>query len=273
MKYLLPDSLMNPPEPLSVTVLGAGGTGGEVLNLLVRLHMGLLALGSQGLQVRVYDPAVFREANLGRQRCLPSEVGQYKALALVNRINLAFGLAWEAYPAAINGEALVENVPDILIGCVDKARVRQDIANTFSDSRHDAYGDYFDTCLWLDMGNSRYQGQAVLGELLHDRTNEFRLPHVADLFPALSQPEQFDEDDTPSCSLAEVIGPNGQDLLINPIVANHGINLLWLLLTTGVLENHGVIVDSRAMTTMPMPVSQEAWAFYGYSGSKIEKAA
>ena len=273
MKYQLPNSLMGAHSPLAVTVLGAGGTGGEVLSLLVRLHMGLLALGGKGLQVRVYDPAVFREANLGRQRCLPAEIGQYKASALVNRINVAFGLAWEAYPARVDADMLMEDMPDILIGCVDKASVRHEIAAVAAEYREDGYIDDPTTCLWLDMGNSRYQGQAVLGELLHDRTNDFRLPHVADLFPALSQPEQFDEDDTPSCSLAEAIGPNGQDLLINPIVATHGINLLWQLLTTGVLDNHGVIVDSRAMTTTPMPVSREAWAFYGYSDKTLSKVA
>ena len=59
-------------EPVPVTVVGAGGTGGEVMDGLARLHFALKALGHEyGLDVTLIDDDVVSESNIGRQRFSP----------------------------------------------------------------------------------------------------------------------------------------------------------------------------------------------------------
>jgi len=78
--------LINPTNPVTVTLIGAGGTGSQLLTALARMNHALVALGHAGLHVSLYDDDVVTEANLGRQLFADAELGQYKAAALINRI-------------------------------------------------------------------------------------------------------------------------------------------------------------------------------------------
>ena len=62
--------LLNPTNPISVNLIGAGGTGSKVLTALMEINESLIALGHAGLQVRLWDDDVITTANLGRQRFL-----------------------------------------------------------------------------------------------------------------------------------------------------------------------------------------------------------
>ena len=88
--------LLNPYHPVTVFVIGAGGTGSQVVTGLARMGMALQALGHPGLHVTVFDPDTVTEANIGRQLFSEAETGLNKAVALVTRINRFFGYAWEA---------------------------------------------------------------------------------------------------------------------------------------------------------------------------------
>ena len=59
--------LLNPQHPVTVNLIGAGGTGSQVLTNLARLDVTLRALGHPGLFVTLYDPDIVTEANIGRQ--------------------------------------------------------------------------------------------------------------------------------------------------------------------------------------------------------------
>lgn len=83
--------LMNPQHPVTVNIIGAGGTGSQVLTCMARLDVTLRTLGHPGLFVTLYDPDTMTEANIGRQLFSPSELGLNKALCLVKRINYFFG--------------------------------------------------------------------------------------------------------------------------------------------------------------------------------------
>ena len=48
--------LLNPRHPVTVFVIGAGGTGSQVITNLARMNMALQALGHPGLHVTVFDP-------------------------------------------------------------------------------------------------------------------------------------------------------------------------------------------------------------------------
>ena len=59
--------LLSPQHPVSVFVIGAGGTGSQVVTNLACMDMALRSLGHAGLHVTVFDPDTVTEANIGRQ--------------------------------------------------------------------------------------------------------------------------------------------------------------------------------------------------------------
>ena len=96
--HYIDNYLVNPQHPVTVNLIGAGGTGSQVLTCLARLDAALRGLGHPGLFVTLYDPDIVTEANIGRQLFGPSDLGQNKAQCLVTRINNFFGNDWKAQP-------------------------------------------------------------------------------------------------------------------------------------------------------------------------------
>ena len=235
-------------EKITVDLVGAGGNGSQMLTGLARLHLALLALGHPGgLAVRVIDPDLVSEANVGRQMFSPADVGFPKATVLVHRINMFFGLDWTAHCQPYQN---VGHAGDLVIGCVDTAAARRSIA-TAVKARWNAY--------WLDLGNEENTGQVVLGRWVKrlDQDSGQRLPLVTELFPALLDKKRA-ESDAPSCSLAEALGK--QDLFVNQTVATLALNLLWRLFRHGRIEHHGYFINLAFGSVVPMPVNPAAWA-------------
>ena len=67
--------ILNPRHPVSVNIIGAGGTGSQVITNLARLDVTLRALNHPGLFVTIYDPDIVTEANIGRQLFGWSDLG------------------------------------------------------------------------------------------------------------------------------------------------------------------------------------------------------
>ena len=90
----------------------------------------------------------------------------YKAIVLINRLNLFWGIGWEALPHHVTcGRGLPDS--DFLISCVDTRAARADIARIVRlKSRCFSY--------WLDWGNLANRGQLVLGQPLRrtERTGQ-----------------------------------------------------------------------------------------------------
>lgn len=242
-----------------VLVVGAGGTGSHVINGLVQLHTALIALGHPaGLHVTVIDDDTVSESNVGRQAFVWSDIGQPKATVLVNRLNQAYGLNWDAHTARLsNDEDHWNFTGEMVIGCVDNRAARSAISKLKRPS------------LWLDMGNSVNEGQIVLGELGNRPTvwvrgeKRLRIPTIADLFPETANAQLDAADDAPSCSLAEALEKQG--LFINRAMALHGLNLLWLLFRHGSLDHHGLFVNLANGRTQPLMIDPATWARMGYS--------
>ena len=70
--------LLNPHHPVTVFVIGAGGTGSQVITNLARMSMALRALRHPGLHVTVFDPDTVSTANIGRQLFSETELGLNK---------------------------------------------------------------------------------------------------------------------------------------------------------------------------------------------------
>lgn len=52
-----------------------------------------------GIHVTAFDADVIEPLNNSRQSFSQSDVGQYKSLALIHRINIFYGTAWDAKPS------------------------------------------------------------------------------------------------------------------------------------------------------------------------------
>jgi len=266
MEYFVPASLTQ--KRIKIAVVGAGGTGGEIMDLLTRLEFGLKAMGGQGIHVSLYDDDIVEAHNLG-QRFGAMDIGHYKSICLVHRINMMYGLDWTALPELFNPEKTAYIDYDIVVGCTDSAKFRVELGR--SAQKRISSGWYArKSCLWLDLGNGKQSGQCVLGHLSVGEDEAFRLPNVFDLYPDLAD-ERHDNDDQPRCSLAEAL--QHQDLYINSSLATMSVNLLWQLLVKGKLSHHGLILNTDTLTTTPMMIDKVAWEFYGYTPESTEELA
>jgi PRTRC genetic system ThiF family protein len=246
--HRLPEQMVT--RPWQVTVVGAGGTGSAFLTSLARLHHAMVALGHPGgIQCLVMDDDTVSETNVGRQGFYPCDVGQYKALLLVNRLNHLMGTNWVAEPLRVDSGTRL--CSDIVVGCVDSRRARHAIVKAAQRGSCRYY---------LDCGNETDRGQVVLGEFGKPRHD--RLPHVGDLFPELLDAKHDKGDDTPSCSMAEAL--SRQSLVINQAIALQAFNLLWTLFRTGTLTYSAVFVNLATGRTNPVPIDAAAWARFGY---------
>ena len=242
-------------RPVKVTVVGAGGSGSQMLTGLAQLHHAMLSLGHPGgLEVVAMDKDVVSPSNVGRQMFYPGDVGHNKADVLIHRINTAMGTAWESKPKFVTEDDRLDR--DLVIGCVDTRAARKAIWLAGSKG-----GSHY----LLDLGNRQHDGQVILGEYpdRFNRTkNKTRLPTVADLFPESCDPTKEDDDAGPSCSLAEAL--EKQSLFINRGVSLFALNLLFELFRYGGLSHHGAFINLKTGRTAPLQIDPEVWKRFGY---------
>jgi PRTRC genetic system ThiF family protein len=245
-------------RPVRVLLIGAGGTGSHLFGALMALDHALRALGHPGgLHVTVYDPDRVTAANLGRQAFWPADVGQNKAVTLVQRANLAMGLDWVAVPRRfqVGRGALTEY--DLIATAMDRARVRAEIGRlAYPSSR---YRD--PPILWLDTGNSAHEAQIVLGCWRAGKETTW-IPNVFQLYPELATLDDGAQR-APSCSAAASLAR--QWLPINRIVADLAQNLLWMLFRQGRLDLHGALVDLATLRVSPLRADPRVWAGFGWT--------
>lgn len=196
----------------TVALIGAGGTGSELLSHLLRLHLALEALGYAKLDVTVYDHDTVSQSNLVRQRFAAPDIGHNKAVTLIRRINMTANVGWKAVPEALS----IRNFPtytDFLISCVDSRATRRVIHEQIQlhwTKHRERY--------WIDCGNGYRTGQVLIG-----KTGEWHWPMPTEVHPELmdtSLPE-----DGPSCSAMEAL--SAQDLFVNSRVALETADMLW----------------------------------------------
>ena len=211
--------ITNPRHRVTVNLIGAGGTGSQVMGALARMDYALYKLGHPGLSVTVIDDDIVTEANIGRQLFSVSDIGLSKANVLATRINSFYGTDWEARKMMYDGKNFAS--ANITITCVDNVNARIIIGKNLRKS----YG--YDNTLpiyWLDFGNQLDRGQVLLGTLKvveQPKSRKYKTVKAlkcVDQFFNLS--EVKDEDSGPSCSLAEAL--RKQDLFVNSFLAQTG---------------------------------------------------
>ena len=241
-----------------VLVVGCGGTGSAVIAGLPYLHQSLVAHGHPGgLHVTVVDGDTISPANCVRQPFARSEIGLNKAIVLVNRLNLFWGLKWEAIPAYLRPGTFISRSysgddlrAHIVVGCVDTRAARAAI--------RDAVGNWSTVSSWLDLGNNADSGQFILGEPLNQRNrrSRLRLRAAAELFPEIVDPN-FDNDGEPSCSSAEAL--ERQQPFVNSTLAQHALALLACVFRYAEISYHGGFINLASGVTSVLRIDPQCW--------------
>ena len=246
--------LLNPLNPISVCLIGAGGTGSQVLTGLARMSHSLNALGHAGFQVSLWDDDIISEANMGRQLFAQCEVGLSKSAALIARNNRFFGTGWKSVEKKFMPYTAQRAA--IYISCVDSAAARFGIAKALeqlngSTSRPDV------PRYWMDFGNAKDTGQVILStieKIIQPKSEMYlpieKLPFVTEEFGELLQ--SSDTDEIPSCSLAEAL--QKQDLFINSALAQMGCSLLWQMLRNGLLFTRGCFLNLNTLSMQALQI-------------------
>lgn len=252
--------LLNPTNPIEVNLIGAGGTGSQVLTALARMNHALNELDHVGLSVKLWDDDMITEANLGRQLFAECELGLQKSVALINRINRFFGTNWKAETTKFERDNLgrmQKNMRSaIYISCVDNVKARFEIADILNELKEGSRLYRNQVKYWIDFGNSQNSGQVLLstiGYIKQPNSKKYEtieyLPFVTEEFSELLSQSEI-EDDTPSCSLAEAL--DKQDLYINSVLAQMGSSLLWNLFRNGMTENRGFFLNLKNFQSQPI---------------------
>jgi PRTRC genetic system ThiF family protein len=241
-----------------VLVVGCGGTGSTIAAGLPYLHQSLVARGHPGgLHVTVMDGDTISPTNCVRQPFARSEIGHNKAIILVNRLNMFWGLKWEAVPVHIKpGTFISRNYTGddlrahIVIGCVDTRAARSAIRDAVSNWSAVSYA--------MDIGNSADSGQFILGAPLNERNRRSRLRLRAawELFPELVDPT-LDDDSEPSCSAGASL--ERQEPFINSTLAQHALALLARLFRFGEISYHGGFINIATGTASAIRIDPNYW--------------
>lgn len=243
--------IMNPSHPITINVIGCGGTGSQVLTCLARIHSSLIALGHPGLYVIAYDHDIVSQSNIGRQLFSPADLGLNKANVLVSRINSFMGTSWESIPHKFSKKT-VESC-NITLTCVDTISARLEVDKILKDEikscRYIRSEPYMIPMYWMDFGNGTSSGQVVLGTLSKPKKIKSRKFTIINELPTATERFNYDEidetDSGPSCSLAEAL--QKQDLFINSTLAQLGCNLLWKLIREGMIDKAGLFLNLETM--------------------------
>lgn len=250
-KHYTHNYLLAPPHELTVSLIGCGGTGSQVLTAIGRMNYALRQLGHPGLLVTAYDDDIVTEANCGRQLFSEQDIGHNKAETLVTRLNMFFGTRWDCVQGMYKKSSPTTN---IIISCVDTVKSRKEIGGNL---RQLGMYDSNNVLYWMDFGNTVNSGQVIIGTAGRTHKQPERKRGCVGFLPSVNEMFELDrlndKNSGPSCSLAQAL--TRQDLFINSTLANLGMTLFWRLFK-GVTDTHGVYVNLETMKVNPIKVAK-----------------
>lgn len=255
--HYAPKYFIDPTHPISIAVIGCGGTGSLLLPRLARLDFALRQFNRPGIFVVAYDGDIVESHNQGRQNFVESDVQTYKASTMIEKINMAFGLQWEAVNKYVKGDKLPK--ANIIITCVDNAKFRLEVDYFFKTQIRSHEYDYAKRYYWMDTGNGKDFGQVILSTIHHidqPQVNDFTtvdvLPSVIDIFGDILKDDTKELQGMESCSFAESI--QQQDLFINDSISTAAAKMLWRLLKDFFITTNGVMINQSTYQERGLPL-------------------
>lgn len=253
-----PNYFIEPSHPITLSVIGCGGTGSLVVPRLARLDYVLKELGMPGLYVIVYDGDIVEQNNVGRQNFNKNDIGEYKASNIVQKINICYGLDWEA-----RNHYLENQIPktNIIITCVDNIKIRKFIHEHQLLNQSGYNNDYKKNFYWLDCGNGKDFGQVVLATMQGIKQPEKsiyncvqKLPSIIDIYGELSVYDIEETQGIDGCSMAESLAK--QDVFINDEIAIQAVKIVQQLIRHYRISYHGAVVNQRTNKVIGIPIPQ-----------------
>lgn len=230
----IPTYLINGIHPITVTLIGCGGTGSLVLSKLARLHKALNFLDHPGFYVSVYDGDFVEEYNVGRQLFTENDIGENKAICSVSKINLAFNLNWDSYPEYFRGKDIVGN---IIISCVDNHKAKKDVIDSFF-KKDDKYSiDINKRYFLIDCGNGRDFGQIILTDI------DNKLKCFYDFFGKDISKYDTKNLQGEGCTYLDKL--NEQDLFINDTISLYVVKIIKDMLFLKQLDYQGYFINTK----------------------------
>lgn len=250
MKTTIPKWISEPTLPITITVIGAGGTGSLFLTHLARLTHALYHVTGKKVMVTVVDGDKVKKHNIGRQGFFDSDSGLFKAQVLTTRVNRAFGTAWlginEFFQYTGKGnltDACEKYSSNIIVSCTDNVKSRKEIHNFVkAASKLKNLAPEWKPIFWVDLGNTKTTGNVIVG------SPEMEWPSIIDLYGKSLK----DVKSEPSCSLAMSL--NEQDLFINPFCATIGAKWVWECLSQDDINWRGAFVNLDNLTMQKIKV-------------------
>jgi len=225
--------LLNPNHPITVNVIGSGGTGTVVLRHLARINHCLLELDHMGIRVCLWDNDIVSPSNLGRQAYSSADIGKHKAMIQINRINRFYGFDWE-YKSLKFQKGFPAN---ITISCVDSIKSRKEISEILFSRKKQSHYPYDHQYYWLDIGNSKTSGQFYLGTVDNDELPSWR-DEINNFEKAIAENV---EDNEPSCSTHEALLQ--QDLFVNETMGVYACQLIWKMFREFRIDYRGMYLN------------------------------
>ena len=247
--------------------VGAGGTGSFLAPALVRLMLALESTG-QPCTLTIIDFDTVEEKNIPRQNFVAPEIAFNKAEVLASRYSLAFGVSIKAIANYFHGNMLdfTYNSLNVIIGCVDSATGRKEIAEAMGKWSNDDYSSRF---WWLDcgnFGNGMSSGQVLLGSTNHFDWKQYYqegkplnfLSHLPS--PSQQHPELIEDNAVVKLQLscAESSRENAQALFINQRVAVEAVEMLNQLLLTHNLRRYATYFNCLTGTSTSEYISAQS---------------
>jgi PRTRC genetic system ThiF family protein len=218
-------------------LVGCGGTGGFLAEDICRLLIGRHA------SLCLVDPDRVEPHNVARQSFERADIGHFKAEVLAERLARRFGrevgYSVLPYDHELHSQVLADTRSklNLLVGCVDNAAARRAIAATLDDHSV-SFGSRHNRIWWLDCGNGRNAGQALLGNVA--RADGLRRAFLPELnlcralpAPSLQRPDLLES--PPQLRLArdcaESIAAGVQGPTINQVAAAMAASYIEKLLS------------------------------------------
>lgn len=233
--------LAKEPEdsPIIIYLVGCGGTGSFMARDIGRLLRTLTDRGQKARAVFIDHDRVELK-NIGRQLFCDAELNTNKAESLAFRYGAAWGIEITSIPQRFHDSIVAYSneryALHVIVGCVDNAAARKEIAHTLRWNKPNATPSVW----WLDCGNHEDAGQVLLGTATTRRQLAGAFPslNICQSLPApsLQRPEilkpRREETNAGRLSCAELTAANMQSHNINSRIASEASDFLTRLLLT-----------------------------------------